>query len=103
MIMVMPSCADLLSGFALVMPHCARKERATRITSCTSRKSLSSSAKCQCACENGKDREVRKLTSAEVHGQCCIESFNNSGPVFSPGLRKHLSVQVSVEKTLGKN
>lgn len=60
--MVMPSCADLLSGFALVMLHCARKERATRITSCTSRKSLSSSAKCQCACENGKDREVRKRT-----------------------------------------
>lgn len=40
----------LLAGFSLVMPHWARSERATRITSWTSKKSLSVSGKFQCAC-----------------------------------------------------
>lgn len=43
------SVLDLLMGFSLVRPHWARSDRATRTTSWTSRKSCSSSGKCQCA------------------------------------------------------
>lgn len=61
---------DLLAGFSLVMPHWARSERATRLTSWTSMKSFSSSGKCQCAWCN---EEVKSETSANTKlVPCCV-------------------------------